>query len=500
MSAKSTNNTKQAAWVAFGSFCSYIVGIISPMILSRYFDKADYGTYKQVMYVYGTLLTVFTLGLPRAYSYFIPKKPIEQSKDIIKKLTLIFVVLGTAFSLTLIVFAHPIARLLNNPELAIALRFFSPVPLLLLPTMGLEGIFASFKKTEYLAGFTVVTRIITVLFTVLPVIIFSGSYKEAIIGFDVASLLTCIVALWLMGVPIKGVASVKTDITYKDIFKFALPLLYASLWGMIINSAAQFFISRYYGNEVFADFSNGFMEIPFVGMVISAVAAVLLPAFSRMDYGRGMEPDVYNLWISSLKKSAKIIFPMLVFCVFFAKLMMVCMYGDIYESSTLYFQIKNLFGLFYIIPFAPILIAIGYTKQYANMHLITAILIVISEYVVVKTMNSPFLVAIVAEVCRLFFVYLMMRTIAKYSSKNIIQLLPIRELLVLLTATIVAGIISYVICCFISLNKFVMLGIAFLLFVSVYYIACWIFKISYKEFVISLFPPNIQKKIIRILP
>lgn len=50
-------------WVAIGQFCSFAIGFISPVILSRHFTKGDYGTYKQVMYVYDTLLTVFTLGL-----------------------------------------------------------------------------------------------------------------------------------------------------------------------------------------------------------------------------------------------------------------------------------------------------------------------------------------------------------------------------------------------------------------------------------------------------
>lgn len=500
MNVNKTNNTKQAAWVALGSFCSYMVGIVSPMILSRVFDKADYGTYKQVMYVYSTLLIVFTLGLPRAYSYFIPKRPIEEAKDIITKLTAIFVVLGGVFSLTLLIFASPIASLLNNPDLAAALRYFSPVPLLLLPTMGLEGVLASFKRTEYLAGFTIVTRIMTVILTVLPVFVFGGTYIEAIIGFDIASLLTCIYAIRIMGIPVKGIAHVKTIISYRDVFKFALPLLYASIWGMIINSATQFFISRYYGNEVFADFSNGFMELPFVGMVISAIAAVLLPAFSRMDQGQGMQEEVYTLWTGSVIKSAKIIFPMLVYCVFFARLMMVCMYGDIYDSSAIYFQIKNLSGLFYIIPFAPILIAVGKTKDYANIHMITAFLIVISEFVVVKTINDPVAVAVTSELCRIIFVYLMLAVIAKYASKSISKLLPLKDLMIILISTMIAGGIDAILCMFLSINKFIVLGVSFLLFIVVYYFLCWALKISYKEFVTSLLPSRFNSLIIKYIP
>ena len=99
-----TNNTKQAAWVAVGSLCSFGFSIVSSMILSRYFNKTDYGTYKQVMYVYNTLLTVFTLGLPKAFSYFLPRVELTQSKSLIRKITNLFFLLGGVFSLLLFVF------------------------------------------------------------------------------------------------------------------------------------------------------------------------------------------------------------------------------------------------------------------------------------------------------------------------------------------------------------------------------------------------------------
>ena len=99
-----TNNSRQAAWVAMGSLFSFGFSIVSSMILSRYFDKADYGTYKQVMYVYNTLLTVFTLGLPKAYSYFLPRVNPQEAKDLINKITRLFFLLGGVFSILLFLF------------------------------------------------------------------------------------------------------------------------------------------------------------------------------------------------------------------------------------------------------------------------------------------------------------------------------------------------------------------------------------------------------------
>ena len=84
------SNTIQSLWVAMGSLASFAFSIVSAAILSRYFAKEDYGTYKQVMYVYHTLLTVFTLGLPKSYSYFLPRVTKEEGLSLVKKITNIF--------------------------------------------------------------------------------------------------------------------------------------------------------------------------------------------------------------------------------------------------------------------------------------------------------------------------------------------------------------------------------------------------------------------------
>ncbi len=501
MTSNQTSNSRQAAWVAIGSFFSFIVGIVSPMILSRYFDKADYGTYKQVMYVYNTLLTIFTLGLPKAYAFFLPKYATEYSRDIISKVTKIFFVLGAVFTLFLLCFAGPIAKVMNNPELKTALVVFSPTPFLLLPTMGLDAIYASFRKTKYLAYYTIATRVLTIVCIVLPVVLFSGNYIQAIIGFDVASLLTFFLALYLKSWPVKNVQQRKSDLTYKEIFSFALPLLYASLWGMIIISANQFFISRYFGNETFAEFSNGFMEIPFAAMILGSISAVLLPVFSGMDRGNGMGNETLRIWNSALLKSAKLLFPMLIFSVFFAEPIMTCMYGDIYSASAIYFIIKNLSGLFVIIPFYPIILAIGKTKEYARVHMVIAFVVVLSEYIVCKTCASAVYVAVTSEICQLLKIWLLMRVIANYAQRKIIDLVSPRMMGSMLLVSVLASLPPFLLFQFIEINKWLSLFCSLLFFLIDYYALCWFFKVSYRD-IISGFINRESKfsSLVRLLP
>ena len=486
--------------MAIGSFSSFLVGIISPMILSRFFDKGDYGTYKQVMYVYNTLLAIFTLGLPKSYSYFLPKYTKEYSKDIIHKITRIFFILGASFSLFLFLCARPIASLLNNADLELALRIFSPTPFFLLPTLGLDAIYSSFKKTKYLAYYTIFTRTFTVICIILPVLLFKGNYLHAIIGFDIASLITFFLAIYLKSWPVKNEPRKTSSLTYKQIFNFSIPLLFASLWGTIIASANQFFISRYYGNEAFAEFSNGFMELPFVGMIISAIAAILMPVFSGMDKGEGFSTSAFAVWNSALIKSAKIIFPMLIYSIFFAGIIMRCMYGELYANSSIYFQIKNISGLLYIIPFAPIILAIGKTREYARVHLLIALLIVAADFLVVISLDSAIWVAIVSELCQALKIFLLMKVIADYAHKTMIEMLPMRDLVKVLLVSLLSGVLSFSVLSLFDANKFVLLGVSFVLFIILFYSICWVLKLSYKDVVCGFVRKEKTENLLRFVP
>lgn len=497
-----TNNTKQAAWIAIGNFFSFLIGIVTPMILSRFFTKEDYGTYKQVMYVYDTLLVVFTLGLPRTYSYFLPKYPHEQSKAIISKITGVFFILGALFSLVLFTCATPIARWLNNEELAYAIRLFSPTPFFLIPTLGLDGIYASFRKTQFVALYTTVTRVFTILCIILPVILFNGNYLHAIVGFDIASCATFLLAMYMKNAPVKNYPKGATQVTCKDIFGFAFPLFYASIWGTIIHASNQFFISRYYGNAVFADYSNGFMQNPLVGMIVSSMAVVLLPIFSGMNKtDRDTDVNqVFSVWRSSIIKSAKCIFPMLIFSIFFANILMICLYGDNYSTSSIYFQIRNTSALLQIIPFAPIVLAIGKTKEYANAHLITAILIVSLQFISVKTINSPIGVAVISEFCRIFNIVLQMSIIARYFNVKISFMFPTAKLGKVLMVSILSTVIPLIFLSVAPLNKFISLIICFVLYIVSYYSLSWLFRVSYKDILQSLIKSQKVGWLINLIP
>ncbi|MBD5357292.1 MAG: oligosaccharide flippase family protein [Bacteroides sp.] len=485
MVKNSDSNTRQAIWVAIGSCTAFGFTIISSMILSRYFNKVEYGTYKQVMYVYSTLLIIFTLGLPQAFGYFLPRVPIVQGKSIVNKITIVLLFMGLIFSMSLFIGSSLIASILKNPDLITAIRIFSPVPLLLLPTMGLDSIYATYKKTYVSAIYNILTKILQLIFVIVPIFIFSPTVKVALIGFVIASFISALIALYLKNKPFKGYTNIASNYNIKDIIRFSLPLMAAGIWGMIINSTDQFFISRYFGTVTFAEFSNGAMELPFVGMIVSACSTVLYPLFSKYSHdGLDAKEKIYPIWLSVFSKTAMLIYPLVVFCWFYSSQIMEFLYGTQYEHSGIYFRIKLFGNLFTLIAFAPVILSIGATKYYAKVHAYGAIVLVILEWLAVKIVYDPYIVIVISVLCHISRILLLLHLIAKYFKVSLIMLFPINLIFKIIVPS---SILLLILERFLNLNSlFLELLIGGSVYIIFMVVVSIILKINYKTLFKSL--------------
>lgn len=484
-----TNNTKQAAWIAIGSLFSFAFGIISSMILSRYFDKIEYGTYKQVLYVYNSLLSVFTLGLPKAYSYFLPRSPLSEAKSLIKKITNLFFLLGAALSLFLFFGSGYIADFLKNPLLEDSLKIFSPVPFLMMPTMGLESILAVYRKTKYISLYIFITRLMMLLSVTLPVVAFNLNCNEALIGFVIGSVISFILALYLKNLPLRLESYSPTSCKFKEIFNFTYPLFIASIWGIFINSTDQFFISRYFGTEEFAIFSNGATELPFVGMIIGACSTVLTPLFAKQIHeGAGFKEKIYPVWNSSFIKSAMLIYPIVIYCFYDSDLIMKLMYGSVYEDSGIYFRIKLFTYFVKIISFYSIIVALGGTKFYAKVFMWSFISLVVLEYIFIYLIRSPYVVAMIHVLITILMCIIFLLYIAKKFNVSFYSLFPIKNILRIILSAILSIIILFLVnrMFLISDNEFYLFCFDFCLFSIVYLIISYFLGIKYMSILIPI--------------
>ena len=397
MSQNNKSNFNQALWLGIGQLCTYAIAFFTAPILARYFDKLEYGTYKQILYVYASLQSLFIMGLPSVFAYFIPRIKTEQQKALINRLTLYFLLIGLCFSVVLYLCSDWIGQLLNNPELGVGLKLFSPFPLFTLPAIGVEGIYTALKKAKSIAFYHVFTKILMFLCIILPVMVWHTGYREAIMGWGVASFITFLVAMYMKAHPYRGVSSESIPNMDKQVFSYSLPLTGAFIAGFFVNSADQFFISRYYGTEVFADFSNGCFSIPIVGMIAASVKGVLLPVFSKAD-AEGTIPQATQSYLNAVKNSAILVIPMLLFCMVFASDMVVALFGEKYHSSASFLQWYIVRDFLQVFTYFALLMAFGYSKFYMNMHIVGAIAICAFDFCIVSLSWSPLCIVAISSI------------------------------------------------------------------------------------------------------
>lgn len=387
ISIDNNSNFFQAVWIAVSQGTRIVLSFLSAIILSRYLTKNDYGTFKQVIYVYITLAVLFEAGLSSVFPYFIPRYKYGEGKFIVNKVTNILFLLGAIFALFLYSTSDTISDLMKNKELATAIKMFSLTPLFLLPTLGIEGLYIALKKSQYIVIYQTITLLTSLICCTVPVVFFEMGYKGAIIGWVIGSGLKCVIAVIMKQIPYVNTSAIEVPQIYKQVFSYALPLMCASIAGLFLHSASQFFISRYCGQSSFAEFSNGFISLPFVSICAGSIRNLLLPICSKANFD-GKIQDALKVYENAVWQSMLLVFPVIFFCFTFAKDIMTIMYTDNYISSAPFFQLALLKDLLCgCIPFLAILLGVGALKFYMYIHFFSTILIWIINYSIVKYLN-----------------------------------------------------------------------------------------------------------------
>lgn len=387
----SKSNFNQALWLAIGYTCSMAVGIVSSAILSRYFDKTEYGTYKQIMYVYHILFTVFQAGLPAVFTYFLPRYGKEEGKYIVKKINGLLFILGAFCSVFLFCTSGFIASLLKNPELATGLKIFSFFPLFTLPTLGVEGIYTVNKNTRFVAIYNVITRLLMLVCIVIPVIFIKNDYRYALVGWGIASFIAFIIAIVAKNRVYSAVETKEIPNMFREVLSYTLPIMGSALVFMFFNSASQFFISRYYGTEAFAEYSNGHMTLPFAAIFIAPIRALITPAFAKASKDNNFDSALAMLY-NSTKQLFVIMLPLIAFAFFFAKDIMVFLYSEAYAASASYFRIILMFNVVEMFVFSSVLNAIGKSKQHFIFDISCTIVLWGLDFLLVYAGGNPYLI------------------------------------------------------------------------------------------------------------
>jgi len=315
------------------------------------------------------------------------------------------------------------------------------------------------------------------LFIVLPVIILDGSYIFAIYGWLVVSVISFIVALFLKNQPFRGLESRTPIFTYKTILIYSGPLVFASLAGTAIQSSNQFFISRYFGEIEFANFSNGFIQLPFVVMITSAVATVLMPQISKLH--KTNPEKIGDLYKAAILNSAIVLYPLISFILVFSSDVVEILFSKLYLDSSIYMKLSMIFNYFNILVFAPIFLGMGASRAYSKIHIITAVFLWMLSYGVVLFIPNPYIVAGVYVIMRIVLIVMAYNVMIQLLKVKLKDILPLKHFVQVILHTLGSSILAYYIISFFHLNIILKISVAFILYLTILFSTDLIFNNTY---------------------
>jgi O-antigen/teichoic acid export membrane protein len=114
---------------------------------------------------------------------------------------------------------------------------------------------------------------------------------------------------------------------------YVMPLLLATLLGVIGTQLDKLLISIYFTADQFAVYANGAIELPLVGVITGSLAAAIMPELVAMGE-QGNYAGALSLWHESIRKSSLVLYPFLGYFAACAVDFVHLAYGPGYEDAT----------------------------------------------------------------------------------------------------------------------------------------------------------------------
>src|SRR5690606_32042857 len=143
---------------------------------------------------------------------------------------------------------------------------------------------------------------------------------------------------------------------------------------------------------------------------------------------------------------------------------------------------RTILSFFQIIAFYPLMLASGKVKLYARIHFFIALLIVVSEYIVVSFFDSPYLIIYVSVAIRILMVIVLMKYISDLFKVSITELFPVKLQLGLIIFSSISLIIIKILFMNIELNLLFELFLAGIIYVFFVLLIFKLMKINIKPY------------------
>lgn len=333
---RSHSISRQAMVLITGRGLAAAFTFFIPVVLARYLNPSDYGTFKQIFLIYSSLFMALPFGIIQSLYYFIPKEP-QRIRTYLVQSFLFLQGSGLAAILFLLFFRRSIAAYLNNPDLERYLLQLGIFIFLMLSSAYFEALLISSQKINQASLLGFVSEASKTACMLIPLLVFHQlSYlmwgMNLFAFFRFAFVLIYIVREY--------------HLSWRDFEwgSFRQQLLYSFPFGLAVilqvtqDKLHHYVVSYQYSAAVFAIYSVGMFQLPIVELIYTPMSQLLIVRLTALRQ-KATRREVISLWYDITKKMAMVFFPMFILLQLIGRELMVFLFTETYLPSVPIFRI-----------------------------------------------------------------------------------------------------------------------------------------------------------------
>jgi len=222
----------------------------------------------------------------------------------------------------------------------------------------------------------------------------------------------------------------------KEMVKYSVPIGLGGMLSTIMLQTNKIVVSAMCTPEEFANYVNGAIEIPLIGIITMSISSVILVDMTKYVY-QGEKAKALDLFKRSAEKSAIILLPVMVFLLATGKSFIVTLYSEKYLDSVIPFYIYLFVLPVRIVIYGSALMALGQSKVILYRSIFDLIVNTILSIILVHFWG--YLGAALATVLTLYFwtVPYNLYKIGQGFGVSIIKTLPFRRIGFILLVSVI---------------------------------------------------------------
>jgi len=435
--------------LTFSEGLNVLVSFLFLPYLARSLSLVEYGTYGQTILAISILHGVFAFGLSKVIFAFLANEENDKSEIFFSNLLAAFF-LGLFAILTIWLFTPFISLQFDNPTLKSLIPIYSlSLPFGLVAT-SLNSSLIFFDRVKESAFIAVLINLIKIGLVVAAIQLYS-SLSLVFIALVLVEFLRAAISYIYIPKHIKQKIKINFSNCLLQI-KIGWPLGVASMIGVLIYSVDGYMVSAMLDVKEYAIYRNGAFQIPFISSIYGAVTAILLPDVSKLF----AKKDFKNILILKRKvitNTALLIFPLVIFCIFFAEPLITTYLSEKYTASFPIFMVYNLVLLARFTSYDDLFIASNNNNRLPKIYLITFVLNIILNYFLISYFGS--IGAAIASVIAFYFlITYLFKVGASFVNINPVNFFQVRKLVLALSISIITSLTLLLISNWINLNYY----------------------------------------------